>query len=284
MVVPAARGRGKCVALFLLLCVWAADAEENSPPEKIPILFSDHHADHAFWLLGKERVETVSLIVVDAHADTAPNAECDRIQSDIKSGWVNDDLFQNHNWIHPLVPAPVNSLVWISRISGFPESERYNGFIKSTAAWDIKRRSITLDELDTVFPDNNTLFVSVDLDFFYNDNYTPHDIPFVFDKLLDFSLGWPGKVIWAVCVSRAWLPGIEYAWKVLEQSLAWLASRTGFDAPSLTVFSRDRYDTSRRAEAFRAMGTEPPGLYQKEDEMPDRVRQLLAELTGGSSG
>jgi hypothetical protein len=28
------------------------------------------------------------------------------------------------------------------------------------------------------------------------------------------------------------------------------------------------------------MGTEPPGLYQKEDEMPDRVRQLLVELTG----
>jgi hypothetical protein len=276
--VPAARRRGKCFALFLLLCIQAADAEENSPTEKIPILFSDQHADHALGLAGQENAETVSLIVVDAHADTAPTARRGRIQHGIRQEGV-DALFQNHNWIDPLVPLPVDSLVWISEISGFPESEKYAGFIKSTAGWGIKRRGITLDELDTVSPAHNTLFVSIDLDFFYHANYTPQDIPFVFDKLLDFSRRWPGKVIWAVCVSRAWLPTIEYAWELLEQSLAWLGSRTGFDVPILTVFSRYRYDTSRKAEAFRAMGTEPPGLYQKEDEMPDRIRQLLAELT-----
>jgi hypothetical protein len=203
------------------------------------------------------------------------------MRRDIKPGRAADELFQNHNWIHPLVPQPVDSLVWISGISGFPDNEKYGGFIKSTAGWPMKRRRcIILDELDTVSPDNNTLFISVDLDFFYNADYTPRDIPFVFDKLLDYSLGWAGNCIWAVCVSRAWLPGIEYAWELLEQSLAWLASRTEFDVPALTVFSGNRYDTSRKAESFRIMGMEPPGLYQKKDEMPDRVKQLLAELTG----
>jgi hypothetical protein len=262
------------------LCILAAGAEENPPPEKIPILFSDHHADHALWLLKQAGGETASLVVVDAHADTAPNAGRGFIRYGIRQGWVDDNLFQNHNWIDPLVPAPVDSLVWISEISGLPENEKYSGFIKSTAGWNIKRRCITLDELGTVSPGNNTLFVSIDLDFFYHANSTPQDIPFVFDKLLDFSRRWPGKVIWAVCVSRAWLPAIEYAWELLEQSLAWLVSRTEFAVPVLTVFSSNRYDTSRRAEAFRIMGTEPPGLYQKEDEMPDRVRELLAELTG----
>jgi hypothetical protein len=274
------RGRVCAVCFFLCVCA-AAGAEENSVPRKIPILFSDHHADHALWLFEQGSGGTASLIVVDAHADTSPNAGRDAILRDLHAGYYRraDDLFANHNWIHPLVPSPVDSLVWISRISGFPGSEKYDGFIKSSAGWGLKRRRcITLDELDTVSRDNNTLFISVDLDFFYNADYTPRDIPFVFDKLLDFSLRWNGNLVWAVCVSRAWLPGIEYAWELLEQSLAWLASRTEFEVPVFTVFSGNRRDTSRNAESFRIMGMEPPGLYQKEDEMPDRLKQLLAEL------
>jgi hypothetical protein len=137
-----------------------------------------------------------------------------------------------------------------------------------------------MDELDTVSPGGNTLFVSIDLDFFYNGNCAPPDIPFVFDRLLDFSLRWTGKVVWAVCVSRAWLPTAEYAWELLEQSLVWLARRTEFAAPELTVFSKARYDTSRRAAFFRAMGTEPPGLYRKEGELPERLGQMLEKLSG----
>jgi hypothetical protein len=170
--------------------------------------------------------------------------------------------------------------LWISGILGFPDSERYGGFIKSTAGWNINRRCITLDELDTVSPGGSVLFVSIDLDFFYSNTHTPRDIPPVFDRLLDFSLRWPGDTVWAVCVSRAWLPGAEYAWEVLEQSLAWLASKTEFASPELTLFSADRRDTSRRARAFGSMGIRPPGLYQKAEEMPVRIRRLLAELTG----
>jgi hypothetical protein len=47
------------------------------------------------------------------------------------------------------------------------------------------------------------LFVSIDLDFFYNGACTPGDILFVFDRLPDFSLRRGGKILWALCVSRA---------------------------------------------------------------------------------
>jgi hypothetical protein len=272
----------KVFFVFLFLCAWASGAQENPPalPQKIPILFSDHHADHALWLLQRGGGGAATLLVVDAHADTSHNAALDFIRACIKTGnyGAADDLFQNHNWIHPLVPLPAASLVWISGISGLPENERYNGFTKSTAGWNIRRRCLTLNEFDGLSPAGNTLFVSVDLDFFYGDRSTPQDIPFVLDRLLGFSLRWPGKVVWAVCVSRAWLPTAEYAWEVLEQSLAWLARQTAFGVPELTLFSKDRHDGSRRAQAFRLTGARPPGLYQKEDEAPLRIRELLAEL------
>jgi hypothetical protein len=228
--------------------------------------------------------EGASLIVVDAHADTAPNDGRDRIRDYVRRGRGRevDALFHNHDWIHPLVPRPVNSLVWISGLSGFPNTEKYRGFIKSSAGWDLReRRCISLDELDTVSPGGGVLYISIDLDFFYNDTCMAGDIPFVFDRLLDFSLSWPGKVVWAVCVSRAWLPAAEYAWELFEQSLAWLVRRSEFAPPAYTVFSKARYDTSRRAAAFRAMGMEAPGLYRKEDEAPDRVKRLLEELSAG---
>jgi hypothetical protein len=268
------------VALFLLLLFRAAGAEERAGPPKIPILFSDHHADHAFWLLERAGGEEASLIVVDAHADTASNAMRGLVRPRIETGdyGAADAAFENHNWITPLVPSPAASLVWVNGVSSFPDSGKYAGFIKSTAGWNIPRRCVTLNELGAVSPGGGVLFVSIDLDFFYYDD-TPRDIPFVFDRLLDFSLRRGGKILWAVCVSRAWLPSDEYAWELLEESLAWLASRTEFDIPVLTLFTGNRRDTSRRAEAARAQGTEPPGLYQKEAEAPERLRRLLAELS-----
>jgi hypothetical protein len=190
-----------------------------------------------------------------------------------------DYLFKNHNWIHPLVPVvPLTSVTWIYGISGFPDREKEMGFLKSTESWDAVCRCITVDEINTIPMRGGVLFVSVDLDFFYNKNYTPYDIPGVLDRLLDYSRQWNGSVVWALCVSRAWLPDDAYAWELLEQSLGWIAAQREFAPPELTLFSTYRYDTSRNAEAFRAEGREPPGMYQKESEMPAHLKDLFEKL------
>jgi hypothetical protein len=103
-------------------------------------------------------------------------------------------------------------------------------------------------------------------------------VPEVFEKLWEYSSRRKGRVLWAVCLSRAWLPDDRYAWELLEQSLRWLVARAGFEAPDISLFSSRRHDTSRKAEAFRAEGREPPGFYRREDAMPDSVRGLLLEL------
>ncbi|MDR1931834.1 MAG: hypothetical protein LBQ57_03315 [Spirochaetales bacterium] len=249
--------------------------------KKIPLLISDHHADHAVWIARQTGKQSAALLVVDAHADTAINNDRETVRAFINAGnYKNADTFiKNHNWIHPLTPAPLHSLAWINKISGVPDAARLAGFLKSTAAWNLKNiKCVNLDEIDSIPVGDGALFVSIDLDFFYYENYTPRDIPYVFDRLLDYSLKWKGDVFWALCTSLAWLPGVEYAWQLLEQSLMWLIPREEFTRPEVTLFTTNRYDTSRRAESFRMTGTEPPSLYLKEAAMPDALRDLFSLL------
>jgi hypothetical protein len=172
----------------------------------------------------------------------------------------------------------VDSLVWINRITGFPEGERVRGFLSSTGSWNIKTGYINTDELAALPVTDKALFVSIDLDFFYSEDYTPRDIPLVFDRLWNYSSLRKGKVLWAICVSRAWLPDDEYAWELLEQSLRWLLTQSAFEAPELSVFTSNRYDTSRKARAFRAEGREPPGFYLRENAAPPVIRELFLML------
>jgi hypothetical protein len=265
---------------LILSCAFPAAAQDEAGRGKIPILISDHHADHALWLFRHFGYEDTDLVVLDAHADTETNPDWETIHESIARGDYGnaDSLIKNHNWIHPLTPGPVTSLVWISRISGFPGGERVRGFLSSTRSWDIKTDYINVDELETLPPRDRALFVSIDLDFFYNEDYTPRDIPRVFNRLRDYSLGRKGKILWALCLSRAWLPSDEYAWELLEQSLRWLLPQSGFERPEVSVFTSRRYDTSRKARSFRAEGMEPPGFYSRDDAIPGVIKDLFLAL------
>jgi hypothetical protein len=247
----------------------------------IPLLISDHHGDHALWLINRGGNESTALLVLDAHADTEINRDREAIRAFIGAGDQKnaDRLLKNHNWIHPLTPGPVNSLAWISRISGTPDQGREEGFWRSTASWGLETAEcVNVDELDSVSLPGALLFVSIDLDFFYYEDYTARDIPPVFNRLLEYSEAWNGDVLWALCTSLAWLPGAEYAWELLEQSLAWLAAQEVFAPAEITMFTSYRYDTSRRAESFRAAGMEAPGFYLKEGALPETVRNLFLQL------
>jgi hypothetical protein len=120
--------------LFFVVSVFAAAQSGNTTSgaaqRKIPILISDHHADHALYLLRQVKKETATLLVLDAHSDTEPHPEYDRVRDFISSGNYTgaDNYMKNQNWIHPLTPWPVSSLVWIDKISGFPDAEPYHPY------------------------------------------------------------------------------------------------------------------------------------------------------------
>jgi hypothetical protein len=268
------------VGVLVVSCAFPAAAQDRADRGKIPILISDHHADHALWLFRRLGYEDTDIVVLDAHADTEANPERETIRELLAAGDYGraDSFIKNHNWIHPLIPGPVNSLVWINRISGFPGGEKVRGFVSSTRSWDIRTDYINAEELETLPQRDRALFVSIDLDFFYSEDYTSRDIPLVFDRLWNYSSGRNGTVLWALCLSRPWLPSDEYAWELLEQSLRWLLPRSAFETPEVRVFNSYRYDTSRKALAFRAEGMEPPGFYLRENAAPGIIKDLFSAL------
>jgi hypothetical protein len=217
------------------------------------------------------------MVVLDAHADTAKNNP--------------PDVPGNHNWISPLYPIPLKSLIFINTIKGTPGKVISIFFYSSVSRWGagdppLNALAISLDSLvHNVLPatDGLSLFISIDLDFFYADTYTPADIPAVFDALFEYSSRWQGKVIWALALSRPWLPDDEYAWELLRQSLHWFSCKSEFAPPELTLFTVQREDTSAKARAYREMGLAVPSFYGRENEMPADIRDLLVKLQNPAS-
>jgi hypothetical protein len=280
----------RCRSLRIVPLLWVFMVSAFVPgkayagTERIPVLISDHHADHGLWLLRHSGGEDAVLVVADAHADTVFNPEGAAFQTLFAQGEAAaaDSLLKNHNWIHPLCPEPVHSLAWIYSVSGSGDNERLKGFWANMARWSAARAvpvkgvlCINAEETGLIPIIPGPLFVSIDLDLFYTREHGVSDIPAVFNRLLDLSQSWPGPVYWALCVSRAWLPTDEYAWALLEQSLLWMREQGIFEITELTLFTSSRYDTSRTARDFRAAGREPPGLYRRENGAPQSLKNLL---------
>ncbi|GHV78973.1 hypothetical protein AGMMS49944_07640 [Spirochaetia bacterium] len=178
--------------------------------------------------------------------------------------------------------------------SGFtvtPQVHPAGDSLYSTAQWGSGRfpvftQALNINRLkDFTLPVNKTqsgsqslLFISIDLDFFYLDTYTPADIPSVFDALFEYSSRWNGEVIWAVCLSRAWLPSDSYAWELLRQSLLWFSGKPEFAPPELTLFTKYRDDQSMMFREYHKRGLEAPVFFGKENEMPDDIRELFVKL------
>jgi hypothetical protein len=275
----------KAFVFFALLVFFSPRIAAQDGQEKIPLLISDHHADHAPWLLERARGDKTRLVLVDAHTDSARSANAHSIKALIASGdyQAASPLFNNHDWIHPLASSPLESFTWIYGMAGYPVSSKIRGFMESTASWGIKADSLSLTEFLAARQngrvgarDDAILFVSIDLDFFYQEDYSPRALPFVFDSLLEYSLLSKQKVLWAVCLSYAWLPS-QYAMELLQAALEWFLSKDAFSAPAVTLFSAQRRDTSAAAEAYRAEGKEPPALTR--GALPSAVMELLQKLT-----
>jgi hypothetical protein len=250
--------------------------------EKIPLLISEHHADHMEFFSRHGGKIPAAMIVLDAHADTVENEQSELIRQLFSVGSFQRAgmLAGNHNWIHPLASNPLVALVWINVIHGLSYSDRVEGFFKTTLAWKTSMQIVSSSVENLRFLDivGETLFISIDLDFFYSNDYGPDDVPAVLNSLFSFSLRWHGPVVWAICLSRPWLPDDLYAWALLEKSLRWLSSRPEFNAPEVTLFNSQRIDTSRTVKAILAEGREVPML--RETDAPERVKALLRELQG----
>jgi hypothetical protein len=271
---------GRAIRVWILFSVFLLAAFPLAGLEKIPLLISEHHADHMEFFARHGGKVPAAMLVLDAHADTVENEQSELIRQlfSTRSFKQASMLVGNHNWIHPLVSNPLVALVWINVIHGLSYGDRVDGFFRTTSAWktNIQIVSTSVEGLRFLEITGETLFISIDLDFFYYKDHGPEDVPAVLNSLFSFSLRWQGPVVWAICLSRPWLPDDLYAWTLLEKSLYWLSSHHEFNAPEVTLFNSQRIDTSRTVQTILAEGKEVPVL--RETDTPERVKTLIREL------
>jgi len=263
------------VSVFILLPLSLAANDKT-----IPLLICEHHADHMVYFFRHGDGISATMLVLDSHNDTIFNEYHDLIGEHIKVKNYSQaaELAGNHNWIHPLTPVPVETLVWTSTLSGNPVEIDIEGFNNSTYVWGNTVRAITMsvDELMTFEINGEFLFVSIDLDFFF-ENYGTDDVHSVLELLFSYSLKWSGPVVWAICLSRPWLPNDDFAWALLETTFKWLYFRSEFfNIEIIDLFDSIRIDTSQHAQTFIDEGLKMPILH--EADASESIKLLIQKL------
>src|SRR6266699_6998958 len=128
-----ARVLGLCIAALLVVPP-AASAAANV----LPIYIEDNHAGTFYWLAQTiDLDQPCTLILFDAHSDASGIFDSDKIRSALRNvaskqdrqtlldRWRTKGTVQCFNWIEPLMPAPIEKVIWVpaERLSASQISE-----------------------------------------------------------------------------------------------------------------------------------------------------------------
>src|SRR6266403_208610 len=116
-----ARVAGLCVAVLL-----AAASASAAGASTLPIYIEDNHAGTFYWLAQKiDLDQSYTLVLFDAHSDASGIFDSDKIRYALRNvastqdrqmlldRWRSNGTVQCFNWIEPLMPAPIEKVIWV---------------------------------------------------------------------------------------------------------------------------------------------------------------------------
>ena len=116
-----ARAAAICFATLLVGVTFAA-VEAST----LPIYIEDNHAGTFYWLAQKiDLDQSYTLILFDAHSDASGIFDSDKIRYALRNvaspqarqtlldRWRSKGTVQCFNWIEPLMPAPIEKVIWV---------------------------------------------------------------------------------------------------------------------------------------------------------------------------
>src|SRR5215475_6864763 len=115
------RAAGICIAALL-----AATSATAIAARDLPIYIEDNHAGTFYWLAQNINLDQpYTLILFDAHSDASGIFDSDKIRDAIRNvaftqarqtlldRWRGNGTVQCFNWIEPLMPAPIEKVIWV---------------------------------------------------------------------------------------------------------------------------------------------------------------------------
>ena len=281
------------VCAALLTAVHAADARASV----LPIYIEDNHAGTFYWLAQNiDLDQSYTLVLFDAHSDASGIFDSDKIRDalrDLASNearqelldrWRSKGTVQCFSWIEPLMPAPIEKVIWVpaEKLSASQIRERRE---EATAFLDghleaAPRKSGSLQEayvvsdfkrLEKQLDPNRALIVTIDLDYFAG--LTAAQQERAFARIWNFVIERPNLRAITFAVSRPYLKTDEEAQRLVEialtSALSLPTAHIEFE-PFLTVGN----DQSELAKKLMLKGEKPPSFNIAQAPQELRARML----------
>src|SRR6476660_4725559 len=272
------RAAGICIAALL-----AATSLPATAANRLPIYIEDNHAGTFYWLAQNiDLEESYTLILFDAHSDASGIFDSDKIRyalrnvasnearQELLDRWRSKGSVQCFNWIEPLMPAPIEKVIWVpaEKLSASQIGEHRQ---QATALLDghleaAPRKSGSLREAYTVsdfehlekeIEPNQRLIVTIDLDYFAG--MTAAEREQAFARIWNFMIQRPNLQAITFAISRPYLKSEDDADRLLKlavtSALSLPTARIEFE-PFVTVAN----DHSNLAKKLMVKGEKPPAF------------------------
>ena len=282
------------------ICIAALLAATNSPAtaaNRLPIYIEDNHAGTFYWLAQNIDLDQPhTLILFDAHSDASGIFDSDKTRDALRNvastrdrqklldRWRGKCAVQCFNWIEPLMPAPIEKVIWI------PADKLSEGQIRehqqrTTALLDghleaAPRKSGSLHEAYVVsdferlkkeIDPNRQLIVTIDLDYFAG--LAEAERGQAFARIWNFVIERPNLRAITFAISRPYLNSEHEADRLLKLALTSALSlptaQIEFE-PFLTVAN----DHSDLAKKLLVKGQKPPAFDVAQITQELRARML----------
>lgn len=266
-----------------LLLVWLvlAPVAMARPSQELPVFLADNHAETFSWISRTFDPDQAHLMVlVDAHSDASAAERSEELREGLRrvanekerdarvASWRGQGRLQAFNWIEPLMPRPVDRVLWLSSPAMDEEAlglkrrqagEELDGRleVEPRAAGSLASRWDVCDLTGYAAwnPGNKPVILAIDLDFFAGMGKIEREKHF--DAIWERAMDWPGLSGVAFAVSRPWLKDDAEAEDLVVLAID-AVMRTRGAKLEIEAKPDESPDHSLQAKGFREQGRPIP--------------------------
>lgn len=197
--------------------------------QALPVFLSDNHAEAFGWITRTYDPDgSYQLVLVDAHTDASAAERSEEIRERLRrvpslearaarvEEWRRNGRIQAYNWIEPLMPRPLDHVVWHSLKPSTADEllrstsdavESLDGRLevepRSSGSFEGRWTTVDAAGFQSWEPRGRKVILSIDLDAFAGMDAEAKNRGF--EAVWQRAMDWPRLAGVAFCVSRPWL-------------------------------------------------------------------------------
>lgn len=248
---------------------------------ELPVFLADNHAETFGWITRTfDPDEARALVLVDAHSDASAVERSEEVREELRrvpseearatkvEAWRKDGRVQAFNWIEPLMPRPLEQVLWLAapelgeagRLAATAEAvAQLDGRLevepRSAGTFATRWETVDLTGFTAWKPAGRPVILAIDLDFFAG--MKAEDRERNFETIWERAMDWPGLEGVAFAVSRPWLSDDDEADALVSLAVD-AARRTRGARLEIDASIDDRPDDSRQAKELVTRGEVVP--------------------------